>query len=381
VQEPLSQTERGPADDSGRGHHRVLLGAAAGVGKTYRMLLEGKQAASVGVDVVIGYLEPHDRPDTIALADGLEQVAPRPAEEAGARPEMDVDGVVRRAPELALVDELAHTNARGSRNRKRYEDIGEVLTAGIDVISTVNIQHLESLNDLVFELTGVRVRETFPDRILDEADEVVLVDLTPEELRDRIGAGKVYPPERVGAALANFFRTENLQSLRQLALREVAEDVEERRVPQRAAGDTNPLIRQALRERILVLVEASPRSQRLLRRAWRSGQRLGADIDALWVHPPGQSLDEDGRIAVAAVRRLAVLLGVHFLEEEDRDPVQAIARAVADRRSTYVFLSRPEDGRLDRLLGRSRLEALLDALPGVDVRICADAVDRPGERR
>ncbi|HEU0195002.1 MAG TPA: hypothetical protein VFQ71_12430 [Gaiellales bacterium] len=381
MQERLIETERGPAGDSGRGHHRVLLGAAAGVGKTYRMLLEGREAASLGVDVVIGYLEPHDRPDTIALGEGLEQVPPRPAEASGARPEMDVDAVVRRAPELALVDELAHTNSHGSRNRKRYEDIGEVLTAGIDVISTVNIQHLESLNDLVFELTGVRVRETFPDRILDEADEVVLVDLTPAELRDRISAGKVYPQERVEAALDNFFRTENLQSLRQLALREVAEDVEARRTPQRPAGDTNPLIRQALRERILVLVEASPRSQRLLRRAWRSGQRLGADIDALWVHPHGQSLDEEGRIAVAALRRLAVLLGVHFLEDEDTDEIQAIARTVADRRSTYIFLSRPQDGRLDRLLGRSRLEALLDALPGVDVRICADAVDRPGEQR
>ena len=255
-----------------------------------------------------------------------------------------------------------------------------MLTAGIDVISTVNIQHLESLNDLVFELTGVRVRETFPDRILDEADEVVLVDLTPEELRERIGSGKVYPAERAAAALENFFRTENLQSLRQLALREVAEDVESRRSPAAVAGDMNPLIRQALRERILVLVEASPRSQRLLRRAWRSGQRLGADIDALWVHAPGERLDEDARVAVAALRRLAVLLGVHFLEDEDRDRVQAIARTVADRRSTYVFMSRPEDGRLDRVLGRSRLETLLDALPGVDVRICADAVDRPGEQ-
>jgi two-component system, OmpR family, sensor histidine kinase KdpD len=379
VQEPLSQSD-GLAGDRGRGHHRILLGAAAGVGKTYRMLLEGRQAVSLGVDAVIGYLEPHDRPETIALAEGLESVPPRPVEQAGVRPEMDVDAVIRRAPELALVDELAHTNASGSRNRKRYEDIGEVLTAGIDVISTVNIQHLESLNDLVFELTGVRVRETFPDRILDEADEVVLVDLTPQELRERIGSGKVYPADRAVAALENFFRTENLQSLRQLALREVAEDVESRRSPGAVAGDMNPLIRQALRERILVLVEASPRSQRLLRRAWRSGQRLGADIDALWVHAPGQRLDEDARVAVAALRRLAVLLGVHFLEDEDRDRVQAIARTVADRRSTYVFMSRPEDGRLDRLLGRSRLEALLDALPGVDVRICADAVDRPGEQ-
>ena len=213
-----------------RGRYRILLGAAAGVGKTYRMLEEGRQALDQGVDVVIGYLEPHDRPDTIALAEGLEVVPRRRIEHGGVTlEEMDVEAVVRRVPELALIDELAHTNAPGSQNQKRYEDIEEVLDAGIDVISTVNIQHLESLNDLVFELTGVRVRETVPDRVLDEADEVVLVDLTPEDLRERIQAGKVYPAGRIESALQNFFKADNLSSLRQLALREVAEDVEARR--------------------------------------------------------------------------------------------------------------------------------------------------------
>jgi two-component system sensor histidine kinase KdpD len=370
-----TRVESLPGGDAvrGRGRHRVLVGAAAGVGKTYRMLLEGREGRDLGVDVVIGYLEPHDRADTIALAEGLETVPRRAIEHGGVRlDEMDVDAVVRRLPEVALIDELAHTNAPGSRNGKRYEDIEEILGAGIDVISTVNIQHLESLNDVVFELTGVRVRETFPDRVLDEADEVVLVDLTPEELRERIQAGKVYPKGRVDAALTNFFRVDNLQSLRQLALREVAEDVQARR----ESPILDPLARQAVHDRILVLVEPSPGSQRLMRRAWRSGQRLGADIDALWVHRPNAQLNEDERVALAALRRLAVLLGEHFLEEEDPDPIAAVTRVAADRGSTYVFLARPRETRVDRMLGRSTLTKLLDALPGIDVRVCADRARR-----
>ena len=173
-----------------RGRYRILLGMAAGVGKTYRMLQEGRHAQSEGRDVVIGYLEPHERPDTAALAKGLE-VVPRRSVSHGTleMEEMDVDAVVRRAPELALVDELAHTNAPGSRNAKRYQDIDEILAAGIDVVSTVNVQHLVSLNDTVFELSGVRVRETFPDHVLNDADEVVLVDLSPEALQDRLRSG------------------------------------------------------------------------------------------------------------------------------------------------------------------------------------------------
>ncbi len=359
---------------AGRGHHRILLGAAAGVGKTFRMLLEGQQAADTGIDVVIGYLEPHDRKDTIDVAQGLENAPRRRIQHAGVwLEEMDVDAVLRRVPELALIDELAHTNAPGGRNVKRYEDIAEVLAAGIDVISTVNIQHLESLNDVIFEVTGVRVRETFPDQVLDDADEVVLVDLTPEELRERIRAGKVYPQDRVDTALSNFFAAEKLSSLRQLALREVAEDVQARQAP--------PLIGEAsstlIRDRILVLVEPRPAAQRLMRRAWRSGQRLGAaDVDALWAHRPGASLTEDERVALAALRRLAVLLGIHFLEEEDADPVTAVARVAQDRGTTYVFLEAPAERRLDLILGRSLLHRLVEALPGVDIRLCADRSKR-----
>ena len=346
---------------------------AAGVGKTYRMLLEGRQAQEEGKDVVIGYLEPHDRPETTALAEGLE-VVPRLRAQHGSLEleEMDLDAVLARAPELALIDELAHTNAPAMRNEKRYQDIEEVIDAGIDVISTVNVQHLESLNDAVFELTGVRVRETFPDRILDEADEVVLVDLTPEALQTRLRAGKVYAQERAGVALENFFRVDNLSALRELALREVAEDVEERRQP----TDLDPLSKQAVGERILALVEPQAKSQRIIRRAWRSSSRLGAEIDALWVRPAGHEPTADEAIQLAALKRLAGILGVHFLEEEGDDLVAAVRRVAVERGSTYVFVGTPDESRRREILGGSLLSHMVRELPGVDIRVVTDRTDR-----
>jgi two-component system sensor histidine kinase KdpD len=347
---------------------------AAGVGKTYRMLQEGKQAQEEGRDVVIGYLEPHDRPETSALARAMEVVPHLRAEHGGLElNEMDVDAVIRRAPELALVDELAHTNAPGMRNEKRYQDIDEILDAGIDVISTVNVQHLESLNDEVAELTEVRVRETFPDRILDEADEVVLVDLTPEALQQRLRAGKIYAPDRAEAALLNFFRTENLSRLRELALREVAEDVEARR--KNAVLD--PLSQQAIAERVLALVEPQPKSQRIMRRAWRSAERLGAQMDAMWVRRPGHELTDQEQTSLAALRRLAIVLGAHFLEEEGDDLVAAVRRVAYERGTTYVFVGTPDESRKREILSGSLLSALVRNLPGIDIRVVANRADRP----
>ena len=351
-----------------RGRYRILLGMAAGVGKTYRMLQEGRQAQAEGKDVVIGYLEPHDRPETAALAEGLE-VVPRLRLAHGSLEveEMDVDAVVRRAPELALVDELAHTNAQGARNEKRYQDIEEILAAGIDVISTVNIQHLESLNDAVFELTGVRVRETFPDSMLDDADEVILVDISPEALQDRLRAGKVYPGGQAERALLNFFRQDNLSALRELALREVAEDVEARR----GSAVLDPLSKQAVGERVLALVEPQPRSQRVLRRAWRSSQRLGSEIDALWMRRPGQELDAEEATQLAALRRLASILGVHFLEEEGTDLVETIRRVAAERGSTYIFVGTPDERRWVEITRGSLVSRMIRELPGIDIRVVA----------
>jgi two-component system sensor histidine kinase KdpD len=355
-----------------RGHYRILLGMAPGVGKTYRMLQEGRSAHADGRDVVIGYLEPHDRPETTVLAEGLEQV-PRLSSAYGGLEleEMDVDAVVRRAPELALIDELAHTNLPEARNEKRWQDIDEVLVAGVDVISTVNIQHLESLNDAIAELTDVRVRETFPDSVLEDADEVVLVDLSPQALQERLRAGKVYSHERAEVALDNFFRADRLSALRELALREVAEDVGARR----QAAVLDPLSATAVAERVLALVTLEPRSQRILRRAWRSAERLGAPLDALWVHRAGHDLTEDEQIQLAALRRLAIVLGAHFLEEEG-DLVSTVRRVVDERGSTYVLVGTPNESRRQEVLHGSLVSALVRELPGVDVRVVANRADR-----
>src|SRR5581483_9205364 len=347
---------------------------AAGVGKTYRMLQEGRQAQEEGRDVVIGYLEPHERPETEAQARGMEVVPHLRADHGGLElNEMDVDAIIRRAPSLALVDELAHTNAPGMRNEKRYQDIDEILDAGIDVISTVNVQHLESLNDAIAELTDVRVRETFPDRILEEANEVVLVDLTPEALRDRMLAGKVYPKERAEVALQNFFRVEKLSALRELALREVAEDVEHRR----QSVVLDPLSQVAVAERVLALVEPQPKSQRIMRRAWRSAERLSAQLDALWVRKPGYELTQEEQVSLAALRRLAIVLGAHFVAEEGDDLVAAVRRVADEGGSTYVFVGTPDESRRREILRGSLLSALVRELPGVDIRVVANRADRP----
>src|ERR1700736_5696896 len=210
------------AEHARRGNLRVFLGMAAGVGKTFRMLVEGHAEQEAGADVVIGLLETHGRAETAALAEGLPMIARRRVDYRGTEvEEMDLPAVLRRAPELCLIDELAHTNPPGLEHAKRYEDVDDVLAAGIDVISTLNVRHLETLNDTLAAPPGGRVPETIPDPVLGRADEVVMIDLTPEALLERLRAGKVYPPERVGPALNNFFRIENLSALREVALRQV----------------------------------------------------------------------------------------------------------------------------------------------------------------
>jgi two-component system, OmpR family, sensor histidine kinase KdpD len=364
---------------SGRGHYKIFLGMAAGVGKTYRMLQEGRAERAAGRDVVIGYLEPHGRPETETQAEGLERLPRRTVEYRGTRvEEMDLPAIFHRAPELCLIDELAHTNAPGVEHAKRYEDIEDVLETGIDVFSTVNVQHLESLNDRVAELTGVRVRETFPDSVLASADEVVLVDLTPEALIARLRAGNVYPPERVPTALNNFFRVENLASLREVALRQTAEEVESKRsLPvAEALGTREDLLAeeapQALAERVLALITPRPRSQRLVRRAWRSAQRLGAELDLLYVQPPGAPPRGEERVQLEALRRLASVLGASFIVEEGDDLVDTTARVAAERGTTYVLIGQPPPRTGLRRFTESLPDRLLRKLPGVDVRIVAD---------
>jgi two-component system sensor histidine kinase KdpD len=255
-----------------------------------------------------------------------------------------------------------------------------VLAAGIDVFSTVNVQHLESLNDQVAELTGVRVRETVPDSVLGSADEVFLIDLTPEALIARLRAGKIYPGENIDAALNNFFRIENLAALREVSLRQVAEDVESKRLvlgekeafgtrgEERVAADT----RKAVGERLLALVRPQPSSQRLVRRAWRSAQRLGTDLDLLWVRPPGKPIGGEEERQVTALRQLASVLGATLLIEEHDDLVAAVARVVRERGSTYIMVGESEPARGLGRLRESLPQRLMRATPpGVDVRIVA----------
>jgi two-component system sensor histidine kinase KdpD len=373
---------------SERGHLKVFIGMAPGVGKTYRMLQEGAAEAVNGRDVAIGYLEPHGRAETLAEADGLELIPRRTVVYRGTPlQEMDLPAVLARRPELCLIDELAHTNAPGVEHEKRYEDVREVLDAGIDVFSTVNVQHLESLKDQVSQLTGASVRETIPDEVLSSADEVVLVDLTPEELIARLRAGKVYPPERVPAALNHFFKIENLSALRETALRQVAEDVEVKRL----VRVPDPVVRRdeeglaappeaaprAITERLLALATLAPESEHVVRRAWRSAQRLDAELDVLVVRPPGRPPSPDDRKRLEELRRLTAMLGVRLHVEEAED-VAAVAIATArSLGSTYVLMGRPASRRgLGRLLrnsdGHALLSRLLDELPGIDIRIIAD---------
>ena len=378
----------------GRGHLKVSIGMAPGVGKTYRMLQEGVAEADSGRDVAIGYLEPHGRAETVAQAEGLE-IIPRRTVAYRGRPleEMDLPGVLARKPELCLIDELAHTNAPGLEHEKRYEDVRDVLEAGIDVFSTVNVQHLESLNDQVTQLTGAHVRETIPDEVLSGADEVVLIDLTPEALIARLRAGKVYPPERVPAALNNFFKIENLSALRETALRQVAEDVEVKRlvrVPDAvvrrdeeglpSAPEPGP---QAIAERLLALVTLEPHSERVVRRAWRSAQRLDAELDVLVVRPPGRAPSPEDRARLEALRRLVAMLGARVRVEEGED-VAAVAIDVARELGvTYLLMGTPAPRRgLSRfgssISERSLLGRLLQGLPGVDIRLVADPSLRRG---
>ena len=337
---------RQPAE-SARGGPRALHDLprdGGGVGKTYRMLLEATPSRRPGATSSSGCSRPTGARRR-GPAEGLPVVPQRRVTYRGTDlSDMDLPAILRRKPELVLVDELAHTNAPGLEHEKRYEDIEDLLDAGIDVLSTVNVQHLESLNDQVAELSGARVRETIPDSVLGRADEVVLIDLSPEALLARLRAGKIYKPERVEAALNGFFRIENLAALREVALRQVAEEVEAKRLVTEVVGTREDTLAadlpQAVGERLLALVEPYPGAQRLVRRAWRSSQRLGAQLDLLWVAPPGREPDPEQERQLQALRQLASVLGADLIVEPGDDVADTVAR-VARERGTHLHPPRP----------------------------------------
>jgi two-component system, OmpR family, sensor histidine kinase KdpD len=341
----------------GRGRHKVFIGMAPGVGKTCRMLQEGRELLKQGVDVVIGLLETHGRQETIRQAEGLEQVPRKQLMYQGvALEELDVAAVLRRRPQLVLVDELAHTNIPGSERQKRWQDVEALLLSGLDVYSTLNIQHLESLNDLVAELTGVVVRERIPNRVLEQADEVVLVDVTPETLQERLKEGKVYAAEKVDQALGNFFQRRHLVALRELSLREVADRVEEEEPT--ASG---------LRERVMVCLSTYPSALRLLRRAARLASTMDAPLLALTIQDPSRFLSKEDSLMLEACTRLCQDVGGTFLRVESADVLDTIARVARERRITQIVLGQTLRSRWHVLLHRPISERLQQQLRGLNI--------------
>jgi len=387
---PPSRSEQaGPGTDHyqrRRGRLRVYLAAAAGAGKTYTMLNEGHRRESRGSDVVVGYVETHGRPQTQAQLGDLEVVPRKKVTYRGITlEEMDTEAVIARHPKVALIDELAHTNVAGSRHAKRYQDVEEILDAGIDVVTTLNIQHLESLNDLVASITGVRVRETLPDRILDQAEEVELIDISPHALRQRMRHGNIYPPGRIDAALDNFFREGNLTALRELALRRTAEKTEEQLQEYMTEHGITEIWPAS--ERVLVGFDARPHTREVIRDAWRLAHGLHAELLAVSIQPEGYlaftskliGLIKFGRDAPkhreAALRRLeehALLaedLGAEVIRAKSRNIAKTLVEIAKQRQVTQLVLGQPARSRWEELIRGSIINRVLRMSADVDIHL------------
>jgi two-component system sensor histidine kinase KdpD len=377
----MAGTERPRAQDflelverAKRGKLKLYLGFAAGVGKTFRMLEEAHALQKRGVGVVIGLVETHGRKETDVLLPGLEVVPRRRDEYRGvAVEEMDVDAILARAPTMVVVDEIPHTNVPGSKNKKRYQDVVELLDAGINVIGAMNIQHLESLNDLVHRETGVAVREVVPDGFLKQATQIVNIDLAVEDLIERLEQGKIYAPEKVTGALENFFRGENLATLRELALREVAESVERATDghPRRAEADH---VAQD-RGRVMVCMSSyPPHASALLRRGSRAAGRLNTDWFVVFVETPREAPD---RIDSEAQRHLldnidtARELGAEVMRIKGKDPVAAILDFARSHGVGQIVIGRSQQPWYRQLLGRSVPLRLVREAAEFDVHIVA----------
>lgn len=342
-----------------RGILRVYLGAAPGVGKTYDMLAEGRRRASRGTDVVIGYMEDYGRSLTREMAEGLETVPRTTMTYRGAAfTEMDLDALLARNPRVALVDELAHTNIPGCRNEKRWQDIEELRDAGIDVVTTVNIQHLESLNDVVERITGVRQRETVPDDVVRGADQIEVVDMSPEALRRRMVHGNIYPAEKIDAALHNYFRVGNLGALRELALLWAADRVDEALLRYR---DHHGIHRAwATRERVLVALSGGPEGDTLIRRAKRTASRgAGGEFHAVHVES-ANGLDAASPRLLQHQRGLVETLGGTFHTVTDDDPAHAVLELAREMNATQIVIGATRRNRLKALFSRGVGEQIIE---------------------
>lgn len=353
-----------------RARLRIYIGAAPGVGKTYAMLQEAHALRSRGLDVVAGLVETYSRADTEAQVKDLERVPLKSIEYRGVTMrEMDVDAIVARKPQVCVVDELAHTNVPGSRHEKRHEDVVDILNAGIHVLTAVNIQHLETLNDAVATITGVRVRETVPDTFLDRADEVINVDVTVEELRNRLRQGKVYTPEKVEQALTNFFRKGNLSTLRELALRAVADEVGEKAASYRAREGLEPAL---IPERVMVCMSSNVVAPRVLRTGARIAGRLGAKWYAVYVETPqerpGKIPPQDSE-ALRENIRLAESLGATVVRVKADRPAEGLIAFAQREGITHVIFGQSARSRLEVLWRGSTIDRFLSTVRDAAVQV------------
>ncbi len=363
-----------------RGFHRVYLGAAPGVGKTFAMLNEGVRRHARGEDVAVGWFQEHGRPETTAKLEGLEVVPARRLDYRGVHfEEMDIDALLERKPALALVDELAHTNVPGSRNEKRWQDVEELLEAGISVISTLNIQHLESINDVVERITGVRQAETIPDAVVRRADQIELVDLTPEALRRRLARGDVYAPEKIDAALANYFRPGNLGALRELALLWVADRVEE---SLDAYMETHDIADTwETRERVVVAISGRHNDEALLRRAARIAGRMRGELIACHVREAEGFGAGASAETLEEIHRLVIDLGGSYHEIAASDIAPALIDFARSEHATQLVLGASSRSRLTEFLRGSVINSVNRASGPIDVHIISEARGEaiPGE--
>jgi len=361
------------------GKLKIFLGYAAGVGKTYQMLDAGQDLRRKGVDVVIGYFEPHGRKDTISRTEGLESIPRRQIEyRGGIFQEMDTEAILRRKPQVCLVDELAHTNVPGSERLKRWEDVQVLLDAGIDVFTSLNIQHLESLNDQIWQMTGVRVRETLPDWVVDQADEIVVVDVTPRALRHRLERGVIYAREKADKALENFFTEENLNALRELAMRLAAHEIEEKL----SAGE-GPLDSQVSapsadgsgrHERIVICIDERPSTAMLIRRGKRVADYLRTECLAVYVSPDSAfgNLSNDEREAVEKHLGFARNLRIKTEVVVGEDVAAGVVQFARDHGATQIFMGRSTSTGWKQRLHGSTLQRVVRLARDMEITIVAE---------
>lgn len=362
-----------------RGKLKIFLGYSVGVGKTYQMLEEAQHLRIKGIDVVVGYFEPHGRKDTIAKTEGLEMIPLKRIESRGTVvEEMDTDAIIVRNPRIAVIDELPHTNVRGSRRERRWEDVLFVLEHGIDVFTTMNVQHLESLNDQMTQITGVKVRETIPDWVMMQADEVVMVDVTPRALLHRLERGVVYPPDKAQRALQNFFKESTLVALRELAMRQTAQQVEDR-LEQRDgipgdSADTRPERRARLDDAVVIYVSDDPTTAMLIRRGKRVADVIHADCFAVFVAERSdlQTLPPPKREAVERHLNFARNLHIDTRVLAGTDHAQTLVEFARGQKARQIFLPRPGTRGVERLLGKSLVTQVVALADDMEVTIVAE---------